>query len=67
MKKNTNGTCKTLMSSQGKEYKSNKKREAKSKPKGNQAMHFRGCIPNQRFFGKPRTNHHNIPNWEFPQ
>jgi hypothetical protein len=39
-KKKTNGMCKTLMSSQGKECKSNNKREAKSKPKGNQAMDF---------------------------
>jgi hypothetical protein len=40
VKKKTNGMCKTLMSSQGKECKSNKRREAKSKPKGNQAMRF---------------------------
>lgn len=68
-KKKTNGTCKTLMSSQGKECKSNKRREAKSKPKGNQALHFWGCISNQRFFGETkepinRTSQLGIPTIE---
>jgi len=73
-KKETNGMCKTLMSSQGKECKSNKRREAKSKPKGNQTMHFWGCISNQRFFWEtkepinrtsPIGNSHNRTMWEW--